>query len=63
MNKNRLANAGYLDARKHFAQLKAARGYFPVVALADSGLSMAATMQRRHNLQNHPRAEEKDVGK
>ena len=39
------AYAAYLDARRHFAQLKAARGYFPVVALADSGSSMAASSQ------------------
>eukprot|EP00435_Cladocopium_sp_Y103_P032566 s1782_g8.t1 len=40
------AYASYLDARRHFAQLKAARGYFPVVALADGGgSSMAAGSQ------------------
>ena len=39
------AYAAYLDARRHFAQMKAARGYFPVVALADSGSSMAAGSQ------------------
>eukprot|EP00435_Cladocopium_sp_Y103_P067059 s369_g29.t1 len=40
------AYASYLDARRHFAQLKAARGYFPVVALADGGgQSMAAGSQ------------------
>ena len=40
------AYASYLDARRHFAQLKAARGYFPVVALADGGgQTMAAGSQ------------------
>eukprot|EP00435_Cladocopium_sp_Y103_P050416 s121_g15.t1 len=39
------AYASYLDARRHFAQMKAARGYFPVVALADTGHSMAAGSQ------------------
>eukprot|EP00435_Cladocopium_sp_Y103_P007119 s2224_g2.t1 len=39
------AYTSYLDARRHFAQMKAARGYFLVVALADSGSSMAAGPQ------------------
>ena len=39
------AYASYLDARRHFANLKAARGYFPVVALAESSQSMAASSQ------------------
>ena len=40
------AYATYLDARRHFAQLKAARGYFPVVALTDGGMqSMPASSQ------------------
>ena len=40
------AYASYLDARRHFSQLKAARGYYPVVALADGGAqSMPSSSQ------------------
>ena len=35
----------YLDARRHFAQMKAARGYFPIVALTDGGQSMQGSSQ------------------
>ena len=41
------AYASYLDARRHFAQLKAARGYFPVVALTDGGSLPAGAQQPR----------------
>lgn len=40
------AYASYLDARRHFSQLKAARGYYPIVALTDGGAqSMPAFSQ------------------
>ena len=39
------AYASYLDARRHFAQLKAARGYFPVVALTGNMDSPPARSQ------------------
>ena len=43
------AYATYLDARKHLSQLKASRGYYPVVALADSSMTpMAASSQAPH---------------
>ena len=47
------AYASYLDARRHFAQLKAARGYFPVVALADGGV--VRLWQLDHKLHVHRR--------
>ena len=39
------AYAAYLDARRHLAEVKAGRGYYPVVAMTDNGTQLPVAAQ------------------
>ena len=39
------AYAAYLDARRHLAEVKAGRGYYPVVAMTDNGAQLPDAAQ------------------